>query len=119
MPSEGPDAEAALELEGTGSLLMDSLFVRTMEKLRVREEKSPGLIKNEAARASRCYDALDIRLRGQTATFHLGTIAAVASLGYADWRHPDDDWRQDRDGLKAWFDEMIQNPAVAETKPIF
>ena len=73
----------------------------------------------EAARASRCYDALDIRLAGQSATLHLGTIAAVASLGYADWRHPDDDWRQGRDGLKAWFEEMMQNPAVAETKPIF
>ena len=119
MPSEGPDAEAALELEGTGSLLMDSLFVRTMENLRVRHEISPGLIKKETARASRCYDHLDIRLSGQSAKLHLGTIAVVASLGYADWRHPDDDWRQGRGGLKAWFDEMMQNQAVAETKPNF
>ena len=119
MPSEGAGAEAALELEGIGSLLMDSLYIRTMENRRELDEKSPGLIEKEAARASRCYDALDIRLAGQSATLHLGTIAAVASLGYADWRHPDDDWRQGRDGLKAWFDEMMQNPAVAETKPIF
>jgi len=119
MPSEGTGAEAAMELEGLGSLLMDSLYVRTMENRRELDEKSPGLIKKEAARASRCYDALDIRLSGQSATLHLGTIAAVASLGYADWRHPDDEWRQGRDGLKTWFDEMMQNPAVAETKPIF
>ena len=119
MPSEGAGGEAALELEGIGSLLMDSLYVRTMENRRDLNEKSLGLIEKETARASRCYDALDIRLAGQSATLHLGTIAAVASLGYADWRHPDDDWRHGRDGLKAWFDEMMQNPAVAETKPIF
>ena len=119
MPSEVASAEAALELEGIGSLLMDSLFVRTMENLRVRHEISPGLIKKETARASRCYDHLDIRLSGQSAKLHLGTIAVVASLGYADWRHPDDDWRQGREGLKDWFDEMMQNPAVAETKPNF
>ncbi len=119
MPSEGAGVESALELEGIGSLLMDSLYVRTMENRRDLNEKSLGLIEKETARASRCYDALDIRLAGQSATLHLGTIAAVASLGYADWRHPDDDWRQGRDGLKAWFDEMMQNPAVAETKPIF
>ena len=119
MPSEGAGVEAALELEGIGSLLMDSLYVRTMENRRDLNEKSLGLIEKETARASRCYDALDIRLASHSATLHLGTIAAVASLGYADWRHPDDDWRQGRDGLKAWFDEMMQNPAVAETKPIF
>jgi len=119
MPKEATGTEAALELEGIGSLLMDSLFVRTMENLRALDEKSPGLIKKEIARASRCYDALDIRLSGQSAPLHLGTIAAVSSLGYADWRHPDDDWRQGRNGLKAWFDEMMQNPAVAETKPNF
>ena len=119
MPSEVDSAEAALELEGIGSPLMDSLFVWTMENLRSLGETSPGLIKKEAARASRCYDALDIRLSGHSATLHLGTIAAVSSLGYADWRHPDDDWRQGREGLKDWFDEMMQNPAVAETKPNF
>ena len=119
MPGEGAGAEAALELEGIGSLLMDSLFVRTMENRRELDEKSPGLIKKEAARAARCYDHLDIRLSDQSATLHLGTIAAVASLAYADWRHPDDNWRQGRDGLEAWFDEMMQNPAVDETKPNF
>lgn len=117
IPSAG--AEAALELEGIGSLLMDSLFLRSHENRREQGEPSPALLEKESLRASRCYDALDSRLANQTATLHLGTIAAVASLGYADWRHAGDDWRQDRSGLAAWFDEMMKFPAVADTKPIF
>ena len=42
MPSEGAGAEAALELESIGSLLMDSLFVRTMENRHELDEKPPG-----------------------------------------------------------------------------
>ena len=43
MPSEGTGAEAAMELEGLGSLLMDSLYVRTMENRRQLDEKSKEL----------------------------------------------------------------------------
>ena len=42
MPSEEAGTEAALELEGIGSLLMDSLFVRAMENRRELDDKSPG-----------------------------------------------------------------------------
>ncbi len=117
LPGEG--AEAALELEGIGSLLMDSLFVRSHEKRRDLGAPSPALMEKETVRAARCYDALDSHLAGQTAQLHLGTIAAVASLGYADWRHADDGWRDGRVGLAAWYDEMMKLPAVGDTKPIF
>jgi len=43
---------------------------------------------------------------------------SAQKLGVATSASPAD-WRKGRDGLKAWFDEMMQNPAVAETKPIF
>ena len=50
---------------------------------------------------------------------HLGLISTVASLGYADWRHPDDGWRDGRPKLTGWFEEMMDRPAMAETEPIF
>ena len=118
-PSDPKAAEAALELEGIGSLLMDSLFTRSHEKRREGSERSEAEIEKEAGRAARCYDALTAKLSGAPAEVNSATIAAVAALGYADWRHADDNWRQGRDGLAKWFDAMHENADVAETKPVF
>jgi len=117
MPTEPAEADAAMELEGIGSLLMDSLFLRSHEKRREAGEKSQAVIDKEAERAARCYDALEARLAGAPATLNLGTIAAVSCLGYADWRHADDNWRQGRDGLAKWYDAMHEIADVEATKP--
>ena len=118
MPGDPAQFEGVLELEGIGSLLMDTLFHCSHEKRRAAGEQSPGVIAKETERANRCYDALETRLGGQAAVLNVGTIAAVASLGYSDWRHAEDDWRGGRPGLAAWFDEMMKNRDVAETHPI-
>ncbi|MDP7549379.1 MAG: glutathione S-transferase family protein [Alphaproteobacteria bacterium] len=119
MPDDPAAMEAALELEGIGSLLMDSLFLRAHENRREPGEQSTALKDKERQRAERCYDALDSRLTGQPAVINLATIAALAALGYADWRHAGDEWRVGREGLAAWFDEMMKYPSVAETYPVF
>lgn len=114
-PSGG---EAALEAEGVGSLLMDSLFLRSHEKRKEDTTPSPSLIEKEADRASRCYDALDKMFAGKEPALDLGSIAAVSALGYADWRHPDDNWRNDRQGLADWFQAMHGLKDVDDTKPV-
>jgi len=119
LPSDPVAAGAVLELEGIGSLLMDTLFHCSHEKRREAGEQSPALIDKESLRARRCYDALDNLLAGQDAVIDLGTIAAIASLGYADWRHADDNWRNGREGLAAWADAMMKFPAVGDTYPVF
>ncbi len=114
-----PD-EADQELEGVGSLLMDSLFLRSAQLNRLPEnERSPGLIAKEKDRAARCYDALEKTLAGKPAALTAGAIAAVSCLGYTDWRLADDAWRTGRPGLAAWYDAMHQNKDVAETKPVY
>ncbi|MDE0944116.1 MAG: glutathione S-transferase N-terminal domain-containing protein [Alphaproteobacteria bacterium] len=119
MPSGEAERDKAAEVEGIGSLLMDSLFTRSREKRRDPDEASPSEIEKEAGRANRCYDVLDKILTGQNTDLHLGNIAVVAALGYADGRHPDDEWRKGRDGLAAWFDGMMKHPSVADTTPNF
>lgn len=118
-PKDKKEREIALQVEGVASLLMDSLFHRSHEKRRDAGEQSPGEIKKEAERAKRAYDELEKLLPKYDGKIHMGSITAVASLGYADWRHADDDWRKGRPKLAAWFEKMMQRPAMAETKPIF
>jgi glutathione S-transferase len=118
-PKDKKEREIAFQVEGVASLLMDSLFHRSHEKRRDKGEQSPGEIKKETERAKRAYDELEKLLPKYDGKIHMGSISAVASLGYADWRHADDDWRKGRPKLAAWFDKMMKRPAMAETKPIF
>lgn len=118
-PKDKKEREIAFQVEGVASLLMDSLFHRSHENRRDKSEQSPGEIKKEAGRAQRAYDELEKLLPKFDDKIHMGSISAVASLGYADWRHPGDDWRKGRPKLAAWFEKMMKRPAMAETKPIF
>lgn len=120
LPADPAAAEACQELEGVGSVLLDSLFLRSAQLNRLPEnERSPTVISKEAERAKRCYDALAAKLSGKPAGLDLASIAAVTALGYADWRLPGDDWRKGRDGLAQWFDAMHALDDVAATKPVF
>jgi len=119
LPAEPKARDGVLRTDGIASLLMDSLFVRSHEIRREEGEKSPGVVVTEAARAARAYDELESLAGGFGDEPNLGTITVVASLGYADWRHSGDEWRKDRPVLTAWFEKMMQRPAMEETKPIF
>ena len=98
---------------------MDATYKRSKEQLATDGQPSAILLEKESGRIARCYDALDERLSGQSADLNNATIAATATLGYADWRGADDSWRDGRNGLAAWFDAMIQHSDVADTAPIF
>lgn len=119
LPTDAKARDEALHVDGIASLLMDSLFVRSHEIRREEPEKSPDVIATEAARAERTYDELETLAGGFGDTPNLGTITVVASLGYADWRHPGDEWRKGRPVLTGWFEKMMQRSAMDETKPIF
>jgi len=108
-----------LEIEGIASVLMDATYKRSKERLAEDGVPSPTVLKTETDRIARCYDALETRLSGQPAAFNLATIAAVSALGYANWRGADDNWREGREGLTAWYDAMMQNKDVAESAPVF
>ncbi len=114
-----PDDPKLLEIEGIGSVLIDATYKRIKERLAEDGEPSPTVLKTETDRIARCYDALDERLSGTAAEINLATIAAIAGLGYANWRGADDNWRDGRPGLAAWYDAMMENKDVAESAPVF
>jgi glutathione S-transferase len=118
-PAAGEARDFAMQVEGLASLLMESLFYRARENRRDASERSPGYIESEGVRSARCYDALEGLVDQFDGPVNMAHLSVVASLGYADWRHPDDGWRDNRPKLTAWFDQMMQQPASAETKPIF
>jgi len=118
-PAETAARDLALQIEGVAALLMDSLFTRSHENRRDPAEQSPALIEKESARAVRAYDALEAFAADFGDTDHMGTLSALSALGYADWRHPGDDWRSGRPELSTWFERLGERPEIAETAPVF
>ena len=119
-PRDTAEADKALELEGLGSLLMDSLFARSLENnQRAQSERSNTIYQREVARSGRCYDRLAELIDPADERVHLGSIAVVCALGYANWRAPEDQWARDRDGLNTYYERFMRRPAFAETAPVF
>ena len=117
-PKDPATREQALVIEGIASLLMDSQFARSHEKRRENGEKSQGVIDKETGRSARSYDSLEGMADSFGDDFHMGLISVIAALGYADWRHPDDGWRNGRPKLTAWYKKMEPRSSVAETKVV-
>ena len=118
-PKEKTARDLAFQIDGIASLLMESLFYRSHEIRREDGKNSQGFIDKELARANRTYDALENLVVKFSDDLHLGLISTVASLGYADWRLPGDEWRSGRSKLTVWYEEIMKRPAMDETKPIF
>lgn len=118
---EDPDLKlGVLAVESVASVLMDSQFVRSMEKnQRDTALRSEAVLTRESERSRRCYDHLDkvVGQNGEAVT--LASIAVISALGYADWRNPEDEWRSGRPLLTAYFDALMQQPSFAETAPVF
>jgi hypothetical protein len=55
-------------------------------------------------------------LPGDTVT--IGTLSALAALGYLDFRFPADDWRSGHPGLAAWFARTSDTDSFRKTVPV-
>ncbi len=120
LPVDPVEKMKCLVLESTASVLMDSMFVRSMENNQREEElKSVTLLKREFDRCHRCYDTLNKLVVETDDTVTLGSIAVISALGYANWRHPEDDWRNNRAALAAYYDQLMARKVFEETAPVF
>ncbi len=120
LPQDPDEKLACLALESTASVLMDSQFVRSMEKnQRDPDLRSDVVLEREAARGQRCYDHLEELVGRESERITLASVAVISALGYANWRHPEDDWRTGRPQLTAYYDRLMARESFAETAPVF
>lgn len=118
-PTGAVARDQALQVEGIASVLMDTLYFRTNEGRREEAQQSSVIVEKDHKIALSAYDALDSFAGDLSNNIHLGTIATVAALGYADWRHPTDDWRTGRPALAEWFEKISNRPAMQISAPIY
>ena len=114
----GDMAWEARRLEALARSMMDGLSVWVREILRPEDERSPGVIRHEADRASRMADLWDVEIdhpwmRG---ALNLAQITLGCALGL-EARNPDISWRPGRTKLSDWFDRIAARPSFAATAP--
>ena len=118
-PTDPTDRDKAIQLEGTASVLMDTLYFRTHEGRRNVSQQATNVKEKDAKIAMATYDSLNKAAADFGDTINLGIIATVSALGYADWRHPDDNWRDGRPTLAGWFERISERSAMRLTAPIY
>ena len=118
----------ALRLEAKVRSLLDGISVWGREFYRPVNERSPGLIDHETARAHRIADSLDKDVAdglfdGPLSTTQL--LLACALPPYWHWPNPkirggqplEFQWRIDRCNLSAWINQFSERPSIKQTSP--
>ena len=120
LSSTAPDMhDKALQLEGMASVLMDTLYFRTHEARREEVQQVATIKAKDSKVAFAAYDTLNDAASNFGDTINLGILTTVAALGYADWRHPSDNWRAGRATLADWFERVSERPSIKLTAPVF
>jgi glutathione S-transferase len=125
IPAEGAERWQALNFEALGDGIMDAAVARVIETMkRPAELRWDDWLSRQAAKIGRALDALErSAIAGKLGVPHLGAttdigrISIACALGYLDFRFPDDDWRQNRPSLAAWYEGYAARPAMQATEP--
>ena len=114
----GEQGWEARRLEALARSMMDGLAVWGRELARPENERSPTIIKHEAARSLRMADLWEKEIdhpwmRGP---LNMAQITLACALGL-DARNPDFRWRPGHPKLCDWFDRIAARPSFAATAP--
>ena len=115
MPASGPARWRALKQQAVADGITDAAIIRRMEATRPEE---PARGKNMERQRQIAQDGLDLlEAEPPGESLDLGTIAIACCLGWLDFRFAHEPWREGRPALAAWFAQISQRSALAQTTP--
>ncbi|HEX6295830.1 MAG TPA: glutathione S-transferase N-terminal domain-containing protein [Burkholderiales bacterium] len=106
-------------LEALARSMLDGLSVWGREILRPENERSPGVIQHESARAQRMADVWEREIAQplMRGALNMIQITLACALGL-EARNPGLLWRPGHPGLSGWFDRIATRPSFAATAPL-
>ena len=117
-PASGPRRWSVLRRQALADGILDAAVITRYETaLRPEPRRWQTWIDNQKLKIERAVDHLEQTSQALTDDIDIGTIATGCALGYLDFRYADDDWRQGRPALSAWFDRFSQRDAMQATLP--
>jgi glutathione S-transferase len=105
-------------LEALARSLMDGLAVWSRENARPPTERSPTVIKHEAARCARMAGLWETQIDHpwMHGTLNMAQITLACALGM-EARNPDLQWRPGHPKLSAWFERIVARPSLVASAP--
>lgn len=117
IPAEGPARWRVLRLQALVDGLLDSAVDRVKETRRPEDKQWEGLHERRRNGMARTLDLLESEADGLEDEANAGTIALGCALGYLDLRFPDENWREGRPNLSAWYERFSARPSMTATAP--
>ena len=108
-----------LIVEATADGMLDALVLMTTEaKVRPPELHYAPWLDGQWAKVERGLHVLQDRwLSHLLGPFGIAQISVISALGYADFRHPNRDWRKHAPELAQWYASQEDRPSVQATIP--
>ncbi|MEZ5931192.1 MAG: glutathione S-transferase N-terminal domain-containing protein [Alphaproteobacteria bacterium] len=118
IPSGGAERWTALRREALADGILDAAVGRRYETfLRPKERQWDQWIDGQRGKFIRGLDQFEREAADFGDTVDIGTIAAACVCGYMDFRYADENWRDGRPNLAAWFETFSKRPSIATTAP--
>jgi glutathione S-transferase len=114
-PAPGKTRWTALRQQALGDGILDALILCRYEiAARPEEKRHAGWTDGQMNKARQGLGALAAEdLSGRT----IGTITAACTLGYLDFRFPNDGWRTRHPKLAEWYKGIEALPSMQATRP--
>ena len=114
----GKQGWEARRLEALARSLMDGVSVWLRELYRPENERSPGIIRHETARAARMAELWerDIAHPFMHGALNMAHLTLACALGI-EARLPDFDWRSGHARLCDWYGAIAARPSFKATEP--
>ena len=119
-PPTGTVGLQVRRLEALARSLMDGVSVWIREGFRPVDERSPGIVSHEQARAARLIDVWENEIIDSVMQGDLNNMAQltlITTLQLEQW-NPDFKWREGHPRLVAWCDQLSDRPSLQETAPV-
>ena len=107
-------------LEALARSLMDGVSVWIREGFRPVDERSPGIVSHEQARAARLIDVWENEIIDSVMQGDLNNMAQltlITTLQLEQW-NPNFKWREGHPRLVAWCDQLSDRPSLQATAPV-
>jgi len=115
-PAAGKARWTALRQQALGDGILDALILCRYEiAARPEDKRHAGWTDGQMKKAHQGLAALEREDLSGPRT--IGLITAGCTLGYLDFRFPDDGWRTRHPKLAAWYQAVEALPAMQATKP--
>jgi glutathione S-transferase len=96
--------------------VMDAAFMTVMERRRPSQERSQMWLARWSAAIRRALLVMDHAERPAD-RFDLGDLACAVSLGYLDFRLPEQGWRAEAPSLAVWHTTVAGRPSLMRSAP--